>query len=659
MEGALAKPLDAADAPLSEGPNVTDGETNGARDGKRPGNGNGNGKGKVRRERLPLPAEIPEAPVKRYPEPSRAELQEKIDSQNAIITGCIEKLNATRAFLTQRSKIREEGKGEFDAARKEFAAINEQCRALFSEKKEITDKIKGLREQDLAARGGGSSAHEPAGGGKDMHEVLRGLRTVDDVDCRIRDLEYKQQTASLSMVDEKRLIAQISYLRYTGRQYIIGKDQSYKEEMSAKEERAEKRKALEEQRKQLDNKINETKARLEEQKKKTDAIRAKQDDQIQKLTDSTEEIDRDAVRQQIGDAKVQIRQIREEFNQELDKWYLNERIHIEQQKIAKRKKWEAQQAEREAKRKAWEAEQAEYPEPDPYQAEKDMCAGLIQYLQTILGETIEKPGGSILAPKSGTTLSLKSSEGSGTTREISSAGKAIGKSTRADSEFESLAFSEFMAKKSGKGKGKKGKRSMGSAAEKVTPSEEAGKLLKPQSIDLLAAFTHLEIRAPTKVCEVRPALAEVKAKKEYFDSDPPPKPAQSGNKDVRKPRGRPDSDGMANANGKTTVNGVEGGYAAFPGLSSTSDASKLMEASQISNAARPSFIDIAKGTVSASATTTSGEAPNQMTAVEAQVSSGLMSTNEEMMSSGVLAPESSVMDSGIGLQDQVATLTEG
>ncbi len=137
--------------------------------------------------------------MKRYPEPSRGELQAKIDAHDTIVKDCFEKLAATRSFYEQRAKIREAGKAEFDAARKRLNQKNDECRVLFEKRKSLTLQIKNLREADISARTSASSS------GSREENALKGLKTVQDVDERIAQLEYEQQTVSLSMQEEKKL----------------------------------------------------------------------------------------------------------------------------------------------------------------------------------------------------------------------------------------------------------------------------------------------------------------------------------------------------------------------------------------------------------------------------------------------------------------------
>lgn len=544
---------------------------------------------KPRRQGLPLPDPIPETPVKRYPEPSKADMQAKVDAEDAKIQACFERLNVTRDFFNQRQKIREECRPAFEEARKLLVDLNEQTRNLFEERKTLSARLKEIRDADAAARGGGSKqTHDIPGVSKDGHDALKGVSTIEELEDKIKELQYRHETESMPMQEEKRIVAQISFLTHKGRDIIREKDQSFKNEKAAKEARISSRKELEEARSKLDTRIDTVKAKLEAQRKVVDDIRAKQDEEVKKIQEKTDTINRDDEKKKIGELKAKIRQIREEFQVELDKWYLNERIHYEQQKIAKRKKYEAIQAEREARRKAWEAEQAQYPEPHPYQEEKDFCSGLIVYLQTLLGETVEKPSVNLRGDSNAPTLKTN-----GSVREVSVKGKAIGKAKSSNEDaFGELAFSDFV-KKNNK-KGKKGRRNTNTPAP-VEPAAEEDATLKPHSIDYLAAFTKLEIKAPNKMSEVRSTLEAVRSKLTFFETAPAPTEEEKAEAEkARKAENKPKKQSVQpsdKTNGVNLLNG-DASDAGFPGLSSAAP-------SRARDESLPSFKAVASGAAAA------------------------------------------------------------
>lgn len=550
---------------------------------------------KQRRERLPFPDPFPTAPVKRYPEPSKADLQAAVDKEDAKLQSSFDKLNSARTFFDQRQKIRDAGKVELEDARKVYIDLSEKCRILFDDRKEITNQLKALKEADIAARSShSSSAAIIPGAGKDCNDLMKGIRTVKDLEDLLKELEYALHTDSYSLVEEKKVVSQINFLNSKGRSYIEGRDESFKNEKAAKDVRVASRAELEGDRKKLDVIIDEAKEKMEAQRTILDAIRAKQDDEIKLLASSSVAVDRDEEKKKIGQVKAVIKKLRDNFNHELDLWYLNERIHFEQVKRARKKKFEEQAAERLARRLAWEKEQAQYPEPHPYQKERDMCSGLIAYLNSLLGVVDNAPSMKSLLEKGENAPNLKSVS---TTREISTSGTAMGKRVNTtDSEFGNLAFSGFV-KKTGKSKNKKGRKAV--SVTDVAEVPNTNMTLKPHSIDYLTAFTTIEVKPPTKLGEVKACLEILKEKAEFYETAPAPSEEEKAKKAEGKEKKASNSEKKSDGES----GGMNGGHgaAAFPGLHSEKDAP-----SQVRDASLPSFKAVASGSASVPAVAPGG-----------------------------------------------------
>lgn len=584
---------------------VNSSETSGVASDNKNGNKPGQKDRKNRRPGLPLPDPIPEEPVKAYPAPDKEELQKKLDEENNKMQECYARLSKTRQFMDERQKIRDSTKPAFDAARKELGQLNNECRAMFEERKALSARIKELRE--MATSGANKVFNELTGAGKDGTEALKDVNNMQDLEARIREYQYRLETESMPIIEEKKIVAKISFLTHKGRDFIQQRDLSTKNAKAENDARKASRAELEQKRAALDVRIDATKEKMEEKKKELDEIRAKQVEEEKKLTDSTPEVNRDDERKKITEIRAAMRKMRDDFQDELDKWYLNRRIIAEQQKIAKRKKYEALQAVREEKRKAWEAEQAQYPEPHPYQAEKDMCSGLTVYLKTLLGETIEKPAINLRGENgaAGVAPSLKANGGA--TREITVAGTKVGKSARGMTDgFEDLAFSDFVKPK----KGRKGRKS-GSLTHSSSGADSAANVssgaqgadeesaLKPHSIDYLTAFSKLGIKPPNRLSEVRAALDAVIAKAAFYETAPAPteeekeEAAKKNNADSGNKSGAGKKKGGSKGEGNGNVDIVNGdASSAFPGLGSTgTDASSRAR----SNDSMPSFKAVASG----------------------------------------------------------------
>lgn len=538
---------------------------------------------------------------------------------------CYSRLTRTRQFMDDRQKIRDESKPRFDAGRAEFQQLNEQCRALFDEHKMITSKLKELREN--ASRNANNSvfggSKELAGAGKEGHEALKDVKNMAELEIRIKEYQYRLETASMPILEEKKLVGQISFLTHRGRDFIKERDELEKKQKVEIIQRKQTKTELEDKRKALDAQIDEAKAKLDEKKKAVDKIRADQMEKEKKLSDSSPKIDRSEEKKKIDEIKATISKMRDDFGDALDKWYLNKRIIVEQQKIVRRKKYEAIQAEREEKRKAWEAEQAQYPEPHPYQAEKDMCSGLTVYLKTLLGETIEKQPLNLRGEGDAANKTVNPTLSSKPTREIqATTAKAVGKMVSGEADgFNDVNFHEFVKnnkKSAGSGRKKaKGRKSQlpldfgtdSSATKEAAPSAEAdtpaaasdeNSALKPHSIDYLTAFSKLGIKAPTKISEARAALEAVQAKAAFYETAPAPSDedkekdkkevskssSSSSSKKNRNNHNNNNNSSAATATADPLINGDDAN-AAFPGL--VSDAPKARSGRDM-----PSFMAVAE-----------------------------------------------------------------
>lgn len=600
------------------------------------------------RERAPvvLPDPLPDKPVKRYNEPSRAELQAGIDKVDKEMQACFDRLKSMKDFYDQRNKIKESTRPAFEKAKGEAATLNTELKALFDKKKDVSAEIKKVRDADYASIAAErADRSDVAGAGKDNNSAMRGLRTLEDLNKKIHDLEIQQSTSSMSLQDEKKLVASISFLTSQGREIIASKDKQFKDERAAKDARALQRKTLEDQRKALDAQIDEKKAKTDEKRKAIDKVLAEQDKAIKEITSDASDVDRDAERAKIQSLKNKIKGLRDTYQKDHEAWYINERVALEQAKMKKKKMWEAAQAERDAKRKEWEDEQAQYPIADPYQPEKDMCAALIHSLQTAMGTL---PGdGDRRAKADSTTSSLLPTVNGGapklgkdqTAREVSAGrGTAIGKSQKfgVAAGFADQPYGQFAAEKSGK-KNRRGRKSEAAdgasgAPKDVTPADAAATeatsseaKLKPVSMEHLQYYSALGVSAPVRRSDLATTLAEIEKKKEYFDSDDKPlkdevalkkaRSASDGGSSGKKKGGKPQAP-------PSTADG------AFPGLGSPAgdDAPAALAAADASN--RPSFLSVAGGQSAAPAPTVEDATPAEAAALAENSEEGATKSTE-------------------------------
>ncbi|GJD08488.1 hypothetical protein Gasu2_27860 [Galdieria sulphuraria] len=209
------------------------------------------------------------------------------------------------------------------------------------------------------------------------------IRNLEQLDKHISSLERRQATESLSLTEEKKLVSEISLLKNKGRAFLENMQKLEAERKSSQEERKKELEKLFEEKKSLETKINETSKELERLKQSKDDIRTKQEISIAKISEELSEVNLDDIQKRIDAANEEIRRLRQDFNQKLNKWYNYKKRSSELDRLNRHLRFQYRQYQRDLKRVEKEKELAEYGTPDPYEEEKAMCDNLIQYLQRL------------------------------------------------------------------------------------------------------------------------------------------------------------------------------------------------------------------------------------------------------------------------------------
>lgn len=538
---------------------------------------------------------IPDEPVKRYPEPAKAELDAKLEPLRAQIAEARAKLDAALTHSKARKALVESHEPTISAALKAHKGLQEALYAKFAAKKAITDQIAALRSQEQASRRGGGS-----GGASSIESCLRGLKSVEQVEQKIQDLEYRMHTESLSMAEEKKLIATIGFLRFKGRATLVAADAA-----------SVNRDELETSRKAQDVLINQLKAAVNEQKRAVDAAFAARNEEIAQLPGAPPQTGDPIAAQKkiIAEAQSAMDAAHKAYYAAMNAWRDNERIFRIQEENRRRKKQAdliaARNAEREARRAEREAELAEYEPAHPYAAQLATCTRLIVHLAPMLdgptatAEALASVAAEDKSAKSGDapTLGLPGSTRQGL-RVVkgNSAGVVTGKNAGAapPPEDKYSAFGKAGAGKKGrKGKGRRG--SDAPAPDAAATATSAGSTKLPsQSMEIYAAFTAVEVEPPLVKSDVAPAIKALQEKLAYYQTAPPP--TQRAPKQ-EKPFGSSSEKHGASKNATAapapSANGddqpplVQG--APLPSVPATVDANK------------PSFSDIIRGRAAAAA----------------------------------------------------------
>jgi uncharacterized coiled-coil DUF342 family protein len=153
-------------------------------------------KAKVKREDGAGPADD------HIPRPDKEAMQAKLDA----ITADIEKLQAKKKALDDKIKGRSSGKDEFMSQKNELASKIQQFK----------EKINALHEQkDELQKGQQAQREEKSKMANDVKKMKAsiGFKSEEEIDNRIREIEYRLHTDTLTLKVEKDLLKEISELK--------------------------------------------------------------------------------------------------------------------------------------------------------------------------------------------------------------------------------------------------------------------------------------------------------------------------------------------------------------------------------------------------------------------------------------------------------------
>jgi uncharacterized coiled-coil DUF342 family protein len=197
------------------------------------------------------------------------------------------------------------------------------------------------------------------------------------IDAEIAKLKQRQETTSMTLGEEKKLIKDIDAL-----QASKGVFSELKDKDSAIDNALASRKEIAASIAAKDKEIDAAQKEIDEKQKLVDAQKDS-DAEIRKNLSSLK-AERDSLRKEIGEKIEERNKIREEFQKENDKWYDYQRAIKAQKKI----QFEEEKKKREEERLAYLAEkEAEEAKKIPYEEEQVLCDYLADYLaKTYLSE---------------------------------------------------------------------------------------------------------------------------------------------------------------------------------------------------------------------------------------------------------------------------------
>jgi len=348
----------------------------------------------------------------------------------------------------------------------------DHLKSLFNKKGDLIGEIKVMRSRLDVVR---KQADNLINDRKQAKSNMR-YGDKDAIDAEIKKLKRRQETTSMSLGDEKRLIKEMEAME-TSKKFLLDVKNADMSIDGVKEQR----KVLQDNITAKNLEIDAVQAEIVEKQKSMDSVRATEDKSRSNLTSLKNE--RNDLSKQIGEVMDERNASRNEFRDANNKWYDYQRACKARKKIQYDEMKVQEAAEKEAYYKAIEEEEAKKV---PYEEEKALCDYLVSYLTRTYLETGKK------------AAEEKSAEVIKVTDDPFAGFKPVAK--KSDDMFLQI------------GKGMKKPR-VRASKKKAVP---AFKL----TVDSFEQFGFLSLSPPTKLEDVNKSIEELKAKKEWYKEQP-------------------------------------------------------------------------------------------------------------------------------------------
>ncbi|OZJ05410.1 hypothetical protein BZG36_02006 [Bifiguratus adelaidae] len=309
------------------------------------------------------------------------------------------------------------------------------------------------------------------------------FKNVDEIDRRIADLERQVESGQLKLIDEKKMVSEISSLKKSRK--LVEGFQGQQGEINAEKAKADelKRSIDDTQSKALAKEYDEIKAELDGMQKNYQSSR----DERQKLFD-----EQNALKAQIDEQYNQIRKLREENREAHNAYWEHQKAVRERRQQAQRERQEQYEREKLEALARKEREAAEVP---AYEQEILTCDNLINYLQSL-----NKDGASAAETNAAQATSGPSSN----VREPDTQSHVQGTMLAKKSDREEENF--FFAPKK-------------KTAAPKTKKADSGVL--KFNLATLEDFTTIKVDVPTNAKDLDSTIEKIKERKQYYIQEQP------------------------------------------------------------------------------------------------------------------------------------------
>lgn len=394
-----------------------------------------------------------------------------------------ERIAAKQARLEQIKQIFDSRDGQRGAessaaalSKAKFQEARAESRRILQERRSIYDQINAAEELK-----------------KQQQDLTQRLRSelpffsVDEIERRIKQLEMSQQTSSLTIKEDRKVMDDIRRLN------------ANKPMIKRYDEAQESLRGVKEHHTTLFTQIKAKNAELASAKEVEEGLRAEMDDA--RARDDAKKSDlpalhkeRDECRREMSEIRLELKHMRDEFSEQRKEWFTYQKQMRDQKQRELLERKAARQAEISAWRKLLEEEEARR---DPWEEEKLLCEQLISYVEKYLPIKIVE-----------TAVNAAEEAAAKVRAEIQAGGGR--KKAHEDDEY-------LIALRSNKGK-KKG----GGGGKSSTPPTPKTKVVKmthaPESFE---SFGKLGFKPPLDTGECPQLYKALLEKREWLKTAPP------------------------------------------------------------------------------------------------------------------------------------------
>lgn len=268
------------------------------------------------------------------------------------------------------------GYGEqIQEAKKEFGELRAAKDALIQQRNQITARLKQVQEKkDVAI--------------KTQRSARAGLRfsTEAEFESEISSLRHQQETRSMSLNEEKRLIKEIEVLQ-TQKQQVS----KVSGDAGAVEAHNDSIKDIRAQQAAKNAEIDAAQAKLSAQKEKLDELYRLNEEERKQDKFPVLAKERKEIKEKLDALFTSLKEKRKEFKEANDRYYNNIRLVRKKKELERQKEDAARKAEYEAKLAEYEKELAKI---HPYQDEMDLCDALVAFLENAYAKDLKASNGS-------------------------------------------------------------------------------------------------------------------------------------------------------------------------------------------------------------------------------------------------------------------------